>query len=47
MDGSPSPHLEQVTSALEQAGHAVTELKVPYEFQLGGNTMLQVGGENG
>lgn len=40
--GSPSAHLEPVRDALQRQGFGVTVRPVPYEFQRGGNRMLQV-----
>jgi hypothetical protein len=37
-----SRHLQSVTAALTSAGYAVTIHPVPYEFQRGGNRMMQV-----
>jgi len=38
----PSRHLRPVTASLRSEGYAVTRVTVPYEFQRGGNQMLQV-----
>jgi hypothetical protein len=38
----PSEHVQPVISRLEQAGHAVEIVKVPYEFQRGGDEMIKV-----
>ena len=40
--GTLSPHLAPVREALRRDGHAVEEVKVPYEFQRGGDAMLRV-----
>jgi len=42
LEGVISPHLQPVMGSLVKAGHEVTILKVPYEFQRGGNQMLRV-----
>lgn len=42
LDGEISPYLVPVIARLTDAGHAVERLKVPYEFQLGGDEMLRV-----
>lgn len=38
----PSRHLNQVIDAIEQQGCRTERLRVPYEFQRGGNEMLRV-----
>jgi SAM-dependent methyltransferase len=40
----PSRHLQAVTANLTAAGYTVTIVPVPYEFQRGGNQMMQVRG---
>jgi hypothetical protein len=41
-DGGRSRHLEPVTTRLHEAGFAAELIRVPYEFQRGGNEMLRV-----
>lgn len=38
----PSPHVEPVREALEADGHAVEIVAVDYEFQRGGNEMMEI-----
>ena len=38
----PSPHFAPACETLRRDGHAVEELRVPYEFQRGGDTMLRL-----
>ena len=38
----PSPHLGPVTDALRERGYRTEIVRVPYEFQRGGNEMLSV-----
>ena len=47
--GGWSPHVEQVISSIEALGGQATVVKVPYEFQRGGNEMLVIrrGAEGG
>ena len=40
LDAHPSPHVEPVSAALQNDGYSVEQVRVPYEFQRGGNTML-------
>lgn len=40
--GELSPHLTPVKQALEQQGYRLEIRQVPYEFQRGGNQMLQI-----
>jgi hypothetical protein len=40
--GRPSPHVEPVCAALEEAGFEVEKVRVGYEFQRGGNEMLRI-----
>lgn len=42
VNGAASPHLEPVLSALRAAGLATEIVRVPYEFQRGGNQMLVI-----
>lgn len=42
LDGTPSPHLGAITECLASKGFTTTVLRVPYEFQKGGNEMLVV-----
>jgi len=42
LEGDISPHLQPAMGSLVRDGHEVTILKVPYEFQRGGNQMLRV-----
>ena len=42
LDGVVSPHLQPVMGCLAKQGLEVTIIKVPYEFQRGGNQMLRV-----
>ena len=42
LGAQPSPHLGAVVAALETDGFEVNVERVPYEFQRGGNQMLQV-----
>jgi hypothetical protein len=41
-DGGRSPHLEAVIGRLRFAGYTAELVRVPYEFQRGGNEMLRV-----
>jgi hypothetical protein len=41
-DGGRSRHLEPVIARLREAGLAAELVRVPYEFQRGGNEMLKV-----
>jgi hypothetical protein len=38
----PSPHVEPVCDHFRSEGYEVTQGRVPYEFQRGGNVMLQI-----
>jgi len=40
----PSRHLQTMTNALAKEGFAISITSVPYEFQRGGNQMLQIRG---
>lgn len=42
LDGSPSRHLEAVLDTLGREGYRLQRQRVPYEFQRGGNEMLQI-----
>jgi len=42
LDAQPSPHLESVTAALITEGYQVEQIRVDYEFQVGGNHYLRV-----
>lgn len=42
ISGEPSPFVEPVTEELEKQGYTVLLKQVPYEFQKGGNQLLQV-----
>lgn len=42
LDGKPSPHLDYVTEQFSARGFCVTIKRVSYEFQRGGNKMLQI-----
>lgn len=42
MTGEPSPFIEPVMDSLKERGYQVNLRQVPYEFQRGGNQMLQV-----
>ncbi|MBD1825586.1 SAM-dependent methyltransferase [Cyanobacteria bacterium FACHB-DQ100] len=42
MTGETSPFLEPVMQALKEQGYTVNLRQVPYEFQRGGNQMLQI-----
>lgn len=42
LDGFPSPHVPIVTERLSHQGYRVEIVRVPYEFQRGGNEMLVV-----
>ncbi len=46
MDGGPSPHVDPVRTALSNAGYLVRIEAVPYEYQRGGDEMLQILGRN-
>jgi len=41
-DGGRSRHVDGVIGRLRDAGFAVELVRVPYEFQRGGNEMLRV-----
>ncbi len=41
-DGGRSPHLDGVIRGLSAAGFVANLVRVPYEFQRGGNEMLRV-----
>ena len=41
-DGGRSPHLDALIRRLRLAGFTVELVRVPYEFQRGGNEMLRV-----
>lgn len=38
----PSPHVQPVAEHFRVKGYEVTQVKVPYEFQRGGNQMLRI-----
>lgn len=38
----PSPHVEPVSDHFESKGYEVEQVRVPYEFQRGGNLMLRI-----
>lgn len=42
LDGALSPHVRPVMEALEERGYSARRVKVAYEFQKGGNEMLQI-----
>ena len=42
LEGNVSPHLDAVVQELGQAGTSVEIRRVPYEFQRGGNEMMQI-----
>ncbi|MBE9009884.1 SAM-dependent methyltransferase [Pseudanabaenaceae cyanobacterium LEGE 13415] len=42
MTGEPSPFIEPVMQTLKEQGYQVNLRQVPYEFQRGGNQMMQV-----
>lgn len=42
LGSTPSPHVEPVAAALRAEGCTVNLVRVPYEFQKGGHTMMQV-----
>lgn len=42
LDGTPSPHLAPTLARLRAEGHAATVRRVDYEFQKGGNEMLEI-----
>lgn len=42
MTGEPSPFIDPVMQTLKERGYQVNLRQVPYEFQRGGNQMLQV-----
>ncbi|MDL5050497.1 SAM-dependent methyltransferase [Oscillatoria amoena NRMC-F 0135] len=42
LSGEPSPHLPPILSHLEQQGYQCQILPVDYEFQRGGNQLLQI-----
>lgn len=41
LEGQPSVHVQSVRSAMTECGFHVELSAVPYEFQLGGNTMMR------
>ncbi len=42
LEGETSAHVDAVLAAVRDAGHLAVFKRVPYEFQRGGHTMLQV-----
>ncbi len=42
LGATPSPHAGPVTEHFRSNGYEVTEVRVPYEFQRGGNHMLRI-----
>jgi hypothetical protein len=42
MGGAPSRHIDQVVVALGRRGFSAERVRVPYEFQRGGNEMLRI-----
>ena len=42
LGASPSPHVPAVVDYFEDAGYGVDIVRVPYEFQRGGNQMLRI-----
>jgi hypothetical protein len=42
LGSTPSPHVGPVTDHFRQAGYEVAVVRVPYEFQRGGNEMLRI-----
>lgn len=42
LNGKSSPHVESVCAHFRAQGHEVAKVRVPYEFQRGGNQMLQI-----
>jgi hypothetical protein len=40
--GTPSPHLVPLCDRLRKRGHSVSIVRVPYEFQVGGDEMMAV-----
>lgn len=42
LGATPSPHVEPVTEHFQSKGYEVTQVRVPYEFQRGGNQMLKI-----
>jgi hypothetical protein len=45
--GDRSPHVEGVIASIEASGGQPTIVRVPYEFQRGGNEMLAIRRESG
>jgi hypothetical protein len=43
LDAAPSPHVSPVIEHFNNRGYRVETVRVPYEFQRGGNRMLRVG----
>jgi len=42
LGATPSPHIEPVEEHFRAEGYEVTQVRVPYEFQRGGNRMLKI-----
>jgi hypothetical protein len=42
LGGHPSPHLEPVMARLSDSGYLAQVVQVDYEFQRGGDEMLQI-----
>ena len=42
LEGNISPHVDTVARELRRAGYSVEIRRVPYEFQRGGNEMIQI-----
>ena len=42
LGATPSPHVDPISNALIDDGYTVSQPKVPYEFQRGGNRMLEI-----
>ncbi|SCZ67557.1 SAM-dependent methyltransferase [Thiohalomonas denitrificans] len=42
LGATPSPHVEPVAEHFSAQGYEVTQVRVPYEFQRGGNQMLKI-----
>lgn len=42
LGATPSPHVDPVCQHLKKTGFTVTQERVPYEFQRGGNQMLRI-----
>ena len=42
LGASPSPYVPAVVDYFEDAGYGVDIVRVPYEFQRGGNQMLRI-----